>query len=105
MSWLIEYLPEALEEFQKLDNSVRSQIVKGIRKVSQNPLPDYQGGYGKPLSDNLAGLMKIKFKKIGLRVVYAIETDNNIMKIIIISARADSQVYNEAENRRKSYNL
>lgn len=105
MSWLIEYLPEALEEFQKLDNSVRSQIVKGIRKVSQNPLPDYQGGYGKPLNNNLSGLMKIKFKKIGLRVVYAIETDNNIMKIVIISARADSQVYNEAEIRRKAYNL
>lgn len=103
MSWSIEFLPEAQNDLNRLDGSVRPQILKGIRKVSQNPMPD--GGYGKPLGNGLSGLMKIKFKKVGVRVVYKIEILENIMKIVIISARADNQVYEEAEKRRRKYGL
>lgn len=109
MNWSIEFLTEAQDDLNKLDGSVRPQILKGIRKVSQNPLSDSSGGYGKPLGNqsgtDLSGLMKIKFKKIGIRVVYKIENDINVMKIVIISARADNQVYEEAERRRKKYDL
>lgn len=49
MSFLIEYLPEALEDLKKLDGSVRPQVLKNIRKVSINPLAANEGGYGKPL--------------------------------------------------------
>lgn len=107
MSWNIEFLPEAAEELKKLDGSIRPQILKGIRKVSQNPLPD--GGYGKPLGNqsgiDLSGLMKIKFRKIGIRVVYKVEITDSIMKIVIISARSDDRVYIEAEKRRKKYDI
>lgn len=106
MSWSIEFLPEAQDDLKKLDGSVRPQILKGIQKVSQDPLSD---GYGKPLGNrsgiDLSGLMKIKFKKVGIRVVYKIEKIENVMKIIIISARTDNQVYEEAEKRRKKYDL
>lgn len=106
MNWNIEFIPEANEDLGKLDGSVRPQILKGIRKVSQNPLSD---GYGKPLGNysgtDLSGLMKIKFKKIGIRVVYKVEMIDNVMKIIIISARSDNQIYEEAEKRRKKYDL
>lgn len=109
MNWSIEFLPEAQDDLNKLDGSVRPQILKGIRKVSQNPLSDSSGGYGKPLGNqsgtDLSGLMKIKFKKVGIRVVYKVENDINVMKIVIISARADNQVYEEAEKRRKKYDL
>ncbi len=92
-----------------LDGSVKKQVLKGIQKVSQNPLPDFQGGYGKPLGNlggtNLSGLMKIKFRKIGIRVVYKVEIVGNVMKIIIISARSDNQVYLEAEVRRTKHGL
>lgn len=106
MNWNIEFLPEAQDDLNKLDGSVRPQILKGIRKVSQNPLPN---GYGKPLGNqsgtDLSGLMKIKFKKVGVRVVYKVEIIENVMKIVIISARTDNQVYEEAEKRRKKYDL
>lgn len=109
MNWSIEFLPEAQDDLNRLDGSVRPQILKGIRKVSQNPLSDSSGGYGKPLGNqsgtDLSGLMKIKFKKVGIRVVYKVENDINVMKIVIISARADNQVYEEAEKRRKKYDL
>lgn len=106
MSWDIEFIPEASEDLKKLDGSVRPQVLKGIKKVSQSPLSD---GYGKPLGSysgtDLSGLMKIKFKKIGIRVVYKAEIIEKVMKIIIISVRSDNQVYEDAENRRKKHNL
>ncbi len=107
MNWTIEYLPEAIRDLNELNNSVKSEVVKGIRKVSQNP--GYPNGYGKPLGNhegsNLAGLYKIKFKKAGLRVVYGLKPEGEIMKVIIISARADNAVYFEAEKRRNKYNI
>jgi len=109
MKWDIKYLPEAVDDLNELDNSLKSQILKGIRKVSINPLPNKEGGYGKPLGNksgvNLTGLYKIKFLGIGQRVVYALEKSENEMTIIIVSARADNKVYWEAEKRREKYNL
>ena len=107
MTWNIEFLKEAEKDLNDLDGSVKKQVLKGIQKVSQNPLPDFQGGYGKPLGNhggtNLSGL--IKFRKIGIRVVYKVEIVGNVMKIIIISARSDNQVYLEAEVRRTKHGL
>lgn len=94
---------------KKLDHSAQVQVLKGIRKVSQNPLSVEEGGYGKPLGNkigiNLTNLMKIKFRDIGIRVVYKIERIEGIMKIIVISARTDEQVYKEAAKRREKYDL
>ena len=68
-----------------------------------------EGGYGKPLGNkigiNLTNLMKIKFRDLGIRVVYKIERIDGIMKIIVISARTDEQVYKEAAKRREKYDL
>lgn len=106
MSWSIEFLPEAKADLDKLDGSVRPQVLKGIEKIRRSPLSD---GYGKPLGNHLgsdlSGLMKIKFKRIGIRVVYKTEIVDNIVKIIIISARSDGQVYEEAEKRRKKHSM
>ena len=51
MIWSIEFIEEAENDLKKLDHSVQLQVLKGIRKVSQNPLPVQEGGYGKPLGD------------------------------------------------------
>lgn len=70
-----------------------------------NPFPNSEGGYGKPLgnhlSSKLTGYMKIKLLKLGLRVVYAIENQGNIMRIIIISVRDDETIYKMAQERIK----
>ena len=85
------YLTEEAEnDLKKLDHSVQLQVLKGIRKVSQNPLPVQEGGYGKPLENrtgnNLTNLLKIKFRNLGIRVVYKTIQIDGIMKIIVISA-------------------
>ncbi|MGN1349614.1 MAG: type II toxin-antitoxin system RelE/ParE family toxin [Anaerovoracaceae bacterium] len=109
MTWSIEFLEEAEKDLKKLDHSEQIQVLKGITKVSQNPLPAAEGGYGKPLGNksgtDLTNLMKIKFRNTGIRVVYKVERVNGVMKIIVISARTDEQVYKEAAKRRKKYGL
>ena len=107
MIWNIEFLEEAVKDIKKLDRSVQVQVLKGIQKVSINPLPTEEGGYGKPLGNkrcvHLTNLMKIKFRELGIRVVYKVERVDEIMKIIVISARTDEQVYKEAAKRREKH--
>ncbi len=108
MIWDIEFL-EAEKDMKKLDHAVRIQVLKGIRKVSRNPLSVQEGGYDKPLGNktgtNLTNLLKIKFRDLGIRVVYKAVRVDGIMKIIVVSARTDEQVYKEAGKRRKKYEL
>lgn len=44
MTWSIEFLEEAKKDLKKLDHSVQLQVLKGIQKVSQNPLSVQEGG-------------------------------------------------------------
>lgn len=63
MTWNIEFLEEAAKDIKRLDHSVRIQFLKGIQKVSRNPLPVQEGGYGKPLGSksgtNLTNLLRL----------------------------------------------
>lgn len=106
MEWQIKYHPLAEEELSKLDGSVRKIVLKGIIKVASNPRPQNEGGYGKPLGNkngnDLTGLLKIKYRDIGIRVVYKLIEDKitHEMYILVISARADNEVYNLAGKRK-----
>ena len=106
MSWKIVYMEDALRDLQNLDNAQRILVLKSIRKVSSNPVPQSEGGYGKPLGNiagkNLTGLLKIKLRNAGLRVVYCLERRNGVMCIIVISVRDDDKVYQIANHRIKS---
>jgi len=101
--WTVEYTKEAAKDLNALHTDARNQVYKAIRKVSENPLPKNEGGCGKPLGNkrgrNLAGLCKIKLLKLGIRIVYKLVRTDNIMKIIVISVRADDEVYELAAKR------
>jgi len=101
--WDVAFLPEATRDRNALETSVRSQVDKAIREVSQNPLPKSEGGYGNPLGHkqgrNLTGLLKIKLKDCGIRVVYSLIRERETMRIIVIAAIVDSKVYEIAEGR------
>jgi len=103
MTWDIAYYKKAEDDLAALNKSVSVRVIKAINKVSQNPLPKSDGGYGRPLgnkqSSKLAGCMKITLKSIGIRVVYQLIRTDSVMKIVIISVRADDEVYKEAERR------
>ena len=72
MNWKIRYLPEAEKDLQNLDGSSRLLAIKAINKVQENPLPQNEGGRGKPLGhksgSNLTGFLKIKLKKHQMKI-------------------------------------
>ena len=104
--WTPKIIPEAEKSFAKFDKSLKIQIVAGIIKVSENPLPR-PTGYGKPLGNkggnNLTEFFKIKYKGIGIRVVYSLVSDKNIMNILVISPRDDDFCYKLAGEIYKKY--
>lgn len=109
MKWDIIYLPEALEDFRRLDGSQRILVRKAIQKVSSNPLPETEGGYGKPLGNknniNLSGYLKVKLRGAGLRIVYKLARIENQMVIIVIGARKDEEAYEAAYKRIRKHDL
>jgi mRNA interferase RelE/StbE len=109
MSWEIEFLPEAVKDIERLDGSVRQQVRNLITKAARNPLPREEGGYGLALRNGsgarLAGLLKLKLSKAGLRVVYALKRTESMMTIVVVGVRDDRSVYHEAEKRRSHHGL
>ena len=105
MNWEIHYSDEAKTDLRDLDGSQRKSVLKAIKKVSQNPLPVNEGGYGKPLGNkhgkDLTGLCKIELMKEGIRVVYALIRTETTMKIVVIAARSDDEGYEVAAQRTK----
>jgi len=103
MKWSIKYLPEAVKDLKNLAGNQRILVAKALEKVSSNPLPMSEGGYGKPLgnhnSTKLSGLLKIKLKDAGIRIVYSLIRTETEMIIIVIGARADDEVYDTAQYR------
>ncbi len=105
----LSYLPEAEKDLKALDGSQRILVLKAIKKVQQNPLPAEENGYGKSLgnygSTVLAGLLKIKLRAVGLRVVYKLQRTESEMLVIVIGVRADEEVYDIAAKRAARHNL
>ena len=106
MTWTVEFLKEAVNDLSRLDPSVRVRALKGICKIAQNPLPQTEGGYGRLLGRrdvmDLVGLLTVKLRADGIRVVYRIvraEKD----ALVVVGVRTDSDVYREAVRRRKKH--
>ena len=96
MAWKICITDEAKKDYKKIEGSIRKQVLAGIVKVSKAPLPS-PNGYGKPLGNkngnNLTGFFKIKYRGIGIRVVYTLVVDKMVMNIVVISQRDDDYCY------------
>ena len=51
MSWQVQYIEEATEDFDSLDGSQKIIVRKAIKKTQENPLPKNEGGHGAPLGE------------------------------------------------------
>ena len=109
MSWQVLYLPEAEKDMRALARNQQLIVRKAIDKVKENPLPQSEGGYGKPLGSkqgvNLTGFLKIKLRGEGLRIVYQLIRKNGQMLVIVIGVREDEEVHQIAKKRKDRYQL
>ena len=103
--WKIIVSDEAKADIRSLDGSQREEVFRSIKKVSQNPLPYTEGGYGKPLGNkggsDLTGCFKIKLRRLGIRVVYLLRRAERGMEILVVGVRSAEAVYETASARIK----
>ena len=77
MMWQVQFLEAAQKDFERLDGSQKQETAKAICKVSQNPLPASEGGYGKPLGAHAAANLvrrSIKNQAEACRHPYRLQT-------------------------------
>lgn len=109
MNWVVKYLPEADKDLDNLSRRQQVLVKKAVKKVQENPLPQNEGGYGKPLGHkrglNLTNLLKIKLRGEGIRIVYKLVKTESQMLVIVVGIREDDEVYELAQTRRTKHDL
>ena len=84
-------MPEALDEWRKLDGSVQGNLKKLLAKRLDNPhVP------GGQLHGPLAGCYKIKLRQQGVRLVYFVEDDHLLVTVVAVDKRENEVVYESA---------
>ena len=87
MSYELEFLPSALKEWQKLDNSIKVQFKKKLSERLENP---------KVTKDKLRGyedVYKIKLRDVGYRWAYQVKDDEIVVLVLVVGKRENNEVY------------
>lgn len=91
MSYKLKFLPTALKEWKKLDNSLKSQLKKKLAERLMEPhLP----------SAKLSGFenhYKIKLRASGYRLVYEVIDNELYVLVIAVGKRDRNSVYKKAK--------
>lgn len=93
MTYKLKFLPSAKKEWEKLDNSIKSQFKSKLKKCLENPhIP----------ANRLSGFdcaYKIKLRSAGYRLVYEVDDQEITVFIIAVGKRENNSVYNKARDR------
>lgn len=93
MSYDLEFHPDALKEWEKLDKSVRDQYKKKLQERLLNPrIP----------ASKLTGQhdrYKIKLRHIGYRLVYQVFDTKLVIVVVAVGKRERNAVYKTAVKR------
>jgi len=94
MNYKLKFLPTALREWKKLDNSVQIQFKKKLKERLEFPhVP----------SSQLSGFenhYKIKLRASGYRLVYEVVEDEIFILVFAVGKRDKAQVYKKAKIRK-----
>ena len=90
----LKFLPEAIEEWNALDGSVKEVLRKALKKRLQQPHTP-----GAQLHGDLRNCYKIKLRKQGYRLVYSVEDDALVVLVLAIEKREDMAAYRSAVER------
>lgn len=95
----IVFIEEAKEDYRKLDGFAKKYVDIALAKIKfrADELGEELTRIGKT---NLIGCKKIKFRKIGIRIVFRIIGDQvEIAEIISIGKRRNDEFYKNAAKR------
>ena len=93
MSYELNFHPDALDEWRKLDRSIREQFKKKLAERLDNPrVPGSQLSGGKDR-------FKIKLRNAGFRLVYEVIEARLVVLVVAVGKRERSAVYKSASRR------
>ena len=87
MTYSLKFKKEALKEWYRLDNNLKTQFKKKLEERLQNPYVQADKLSGK------SNRFKIKLRNAGYRLVYEIRELELIVVIIAIGKRERNEVY------------
>lgn len=93
MTYELNFLPSALNEWQKLDNSIKQQFKNALSKRLHNPRVPSAALH------NMPDCYKIKLRKIGYRLVYRVDDNVITVTVIAVGKRERNAVYDAASWR------
>jgi mRNA interferase RelE/StbE len=99
MSYHIEFIPEAKNDYEKLDGSIKIFVNKKMNELSENPFLGVK--LGNKFNIDLSGFYKIYIAKKKYRIVYRLITPTSIEIIEIwgIGKRDKEEIYREIGKR------
>lgn len=93
MTYELAFLPSALREWEKLDNSIRQQFKRKLAERLDNPRVPASALH------HLPNCYKIKLRQSGFRLVYQVNDNVVTVTVIAVGKREDSMVYHTATRR------
>lgn len=93
MSYKLKFLPSALKEWKKLDNSLKEQFKKKLAERLQNP---------HTVSAKLSGFenyYKIKLRASGYRLIYEVSSEELIIFVVAIGKRENNLIYKKIQKK------
>jgi len=94
MNYGVEFHPEALDEFDSLQKSIREILVKKLLKRMIDPFVT-----SARLGGDLHDCFKIKDKKSGIRMVYTVDVRTRVIYVIAVGKRENNSAYQNARKR------
>lgn len=91
----IQWTEYSKKDYEELDGSQKVFVDKAIERIRLRGM-----NAGQPLRRDLVGCNRLKNNKMGLRVIFReIDDKMEVIQIVVIGKRDDSEVYNIASIR------
>lgn len=105
MSFKVEFIPEAAQDYKKLDGSIKKLVNKKIDELSEKP---FLGELlGNKHNIDLSGFYKIYVAKKSIRIVYRLisPTEIEVIEICGIGKRDKEEIYRLLGKRIKNQRI
>ncbi|MBY0498592.1 MAG: type II toxin-antitoxin system RelE/ParE family toxin [Nitrosomonas sp.] len=93
MTYKLEFKESALNEWQKLDRTIKVQLKKKLKERLENP------HVSSAALSGAKNIYKIKLRQLGYRLVYSVEDRTVTVTVIAIGKRNRNEIYAIALSR------
>lgn len=95
----LTFHPKVKDDIDSFDGSVRKLIYKALHRIQESP--DIGKALGNSEGRTLAGLLSVKLKKHGVRIVYERLPSSEVVALVVtVGSRERHKVYEEAAKRK-----